>query len=261
MWSVAVVTGGTLGGDRTPNLLVRSQALCPLSYEGVGAAEYSRGTPSSRIRPGPAGDAAHTSGMTRETTLNTSTRVDSLTSSRRSTGRTGPTRAVAMAAVGLVGAGLLVALAIALDGRAARGVNGVGGLLWVGSAVVLLRALRSEGRRWWIGAGAALVAALVLSTSVDAGSLAATMPSFALAGAAVALVAGWRAAWALAVPALWLPVHLLTAVLPVVLSGGDGAGDVRTDPPPTEALVPLSMVLAAGVGGLLVAALRRSRRP
>ena len=30
-------TLGTLGGDRTPNLLVRSQALYPLSYEGMCA--------------------------------------------------------------------------------------------------------------------------------------------------------------------------------------------------------------------------------
>jgi hypothetical protein len=27
--------GGTLGGNRTPSLLVRSQTLCPLSYEGA----------------------------------------------------------------------------------------------------------------------------------------------------------------------------------------------------------------------------------
>lgn len=36
---------GTLGGNRTPSLLVRSQTLYPLSYEGVTRAsspEYSR---------------------------------------------------------------------------------------------------------------------------------------------------------------------------------------------------------------------------
>jgi hypothetical protein len=33
---------GTLGGNRTPNLLVRSQTLYPLSYEGTRSAqEYS----------------------------------------------------------------------------------------------------------------------------------------------------------------------------------------------------------------------------
>jgi hypothetical protein len=34
-WLSCVVFGGTLGGTRTPNLLVRSQTLYPLSYEGV----------------------------------------------------------------------------------------------------------------------------------------------------------------------------------------------------------------------------------
>ena len=31
------ITVGTLGGTRTPNPLVRSQVLCPLSYEGKNA--------------------------------------------------------------------------------------------------------------------------------------------------------------------------------------------------------------------------------
>ena len=37
---------GTLGGNRTPNLLVRSQTLYPLSYEGIVA--KSAGKYSSR---------------------------------------------------------------------------------------------------------------------------------------------------------------------------------------------------------------------
>ena len=37
---------GTLGGNRTPNLLVRSQTLYPLSYEGISTAhKYSGGGP------------------------------------------------------------------------------------------------------------------------------------------------------------------------------------------------------------------------
>ena len=41
---------GTLGGDRTPNLLVRSQTLYPLSYEGkLQASEAPR--PSIAVMP------------------------------------------------------------------------------------------------------------------------------------------------------------------------------------------------------------------
>ena len=34
--------GGALGGIRTPNLLIRSQMLYPLSYERLGVGESSR---------------------------------------------------------------------------------------------------------------------------------------------------------------------------------------------------------------------------
>ena len=34
-WLYIAEIGGTLGGTRTPNLLVRSQTLYPLSYEGM----------------------------------------------------------------------------------------------------------------------------------------------------------------------------------------------------------------------------------
>jgi hypothetical protein len=46
---------GTLGGDRTPNLLVRSQALYPLSYEGEGGAaspDLSGKESTTRVRAG-----------------------------------------------------------------------------------------------------------------------------------------------------------------------------------------------------------------
>src|SRR5581483_2849320 len=74
---------------------------------------------------------------------------------------------------------------------------------------------------------------------------------FAVAGAVVAVVGRDRPfAWALAVPATWLPVHLLTGAVRGFIFRH---GQIRTDPPPTAALVPLSMVLAAGAAGAIVA--------
>jgi hypothetical protein len=77
---------------------------------------------------------------------------------------------------------------------------------------------------------------------------------FAAGGAAIALLASGRQYdWALLLPALWLPVHLLVAIsraLVRALTGGEAA--VRSDPPPTAALVPCAMVLSALAGAWLV---------
>ena len=79
--------------------------------------------------------------------------------------------------------------------------------------------------------------------------------AFALGGAIVAIAGKRPLPWAVVVPGLWLPVHLLTAVLPAIISGGSDGG-VRADPPPTAAFVPLSMVVGAMFGGVLVRVVR-----
>ncbi|HEU0113360.1 MAG TPA: hypothetical protein VFQ80_01715, partial [Thermomicrobiales bacterium] len=81
--------------------------------------------------------------------------------------------------------------------------------------------------------------------------LAWSVVGFAIAGAVAAAIGRDRPfAWALAVPATWLPVHLLVgAVRGFIFQHGQ----IRTVPPPTAAIVPLSMVLAAGVAGFVVA--------
>ena len=160
---------------------------------------------------------------------------------------------------GLVVAGVVVAIAIATDGAIARGINGVGALLWLGSTVLLLSALRG-GARWWPTLGLAVAVTLVLSFLVEPTSISSAVPGFAVGGAVVAVVARQPVGWALTVPALWLPVHLLTAVLPAIIRASTGGeASVRTDPPPTAAVVPLLMIVAAGGAGWLVGRLWASR--
>lgn len=154
--------------------------------------------------------------------------------------------------VGLILAGVVVAIAILLDGAPSRAVNGVGALLWLGSTAIIVRDV-ARGPRWRVVGATTLAVTVALSTLVEPTSLAAAVPGFTIGGLIVALVAPRPLGWAILVAGLWLPVHLLTAVVPAIIraaSGGTAA--VRTDPPPTAAIVPLAMVLTAGAAGLAV---------
>lgn len=168
-------------------------------------------------------------------------------------------RLVRIGAIGLVLAGLLVAVAISTDGTLSRGVNGIAALVWMASTFALLLGLR-EGLRWLTKLALATGVTVILSVGIEPTSLATAMPGFALGGAAIAMICARPVAWALVVPGLWLPVHLLTAVLPAILAAANG-GDptVRTEPPPTTAIVPFLMILSAGVAGWLVGWVRSRR--
>lgn len=147
-------------------------------------------------------------------------------------------------------AATLVGIAIAGDGTMARTINGLGGLSWLAAAALLGWSVRADPRRFRNGA-VTLGATIVLAVAVRPTDLVAAVVGFSVAGALVAVVARERPQpWVLLVPALWLPVHVLTRVGARVLR--DGAAAVRTDPPPTAALVPLAMVVAAAIGGLIV---------
>lgn len=171
-----------------------------------------------------------------------------------------PTRPLAAASPGalLILAAALVGVAIAADGPLARIANGLGGLLWVTAALLLAGSLRGT-RRPWLGAlvAAAVIALLVLV--VRPGDLAGALLGFALGGLVVALAAPTRrATWAMLMAAAWLPAHVLLRIAEAALAG---QARVRTEPPPTAALVPLAMVLAALAAGLLVGQLRADRLP
>ena len=162
----------------------------------------------------------------------------------------------------LVAAGLLVGVAIAADGAVARSINGLGGLVWLAALGLLARSVRREPRRL-VGAGTVIGAALALTFLVPPSELLPAVLGFLAAGAVTAALVRRRGVtWALLVPAAWLPIHLGVAVGRAAWRAVvDGAPAVRTDPPPTAALVPLAMVVAAGAGGLAVARWRARQAP
>lgn len=151
-------------------------------------------------------------------------------------------------------AAVLVGIAIVVDGQLGRVVNGVGGAIWLVAAVLLGRELRGA-RRPWFGAAAVIVVIATLVLVVRPGDMFAALIGFALGGAIVAaLVVDRSVVWSLMMVAVWLPGHI---ALRVALAALAGETRVRTDPPPTAALVPATMVVAALAAGTLVDRLRR----
>jgi len=161
------------------------------------------------------------------------------------------------ALVGLIAASLLVAVAIIADGAIARIFNGIGGLLWIGSAIYLLRSFRATPRFMpWLAAVFADCVLLVLL--VKPTNLIWAIIGFGLGGALIAVLTGSQAlTWSPLLPALWLPAHLLVAITRVIVRSLEGSeASVRRDPPPTAALVPFAMVVAAVAGAWIVVWIR-----
>ena len=154
----------------------------------------------------------------------------------------------------LIVASALVGVAITLDSSVGRLLNGVGGVLWlVGAGVLVSAARRSHVDR--ASVVMLLTTVVVLSTLVSPRDLPAASAGFFVGGALVGLVAR-RSAVRLSVvgllPALWLPTHLGVAVAKAAYRAAvDQPAALRGDPPPTAALVPLAMVLMALAGGVL----------
>jgi hypothetical protein len=160
------------------------------------------------------------------------------------------------AAAGLLLSAAIVGLAIVLGGTTARLLNPIGALLWLVSTVLLGVSLPPVERPM-LGWAAAIAGGVILGALVRPSGLIEVVIWFALAAAVVVFAAADRVgAWALLVPAIYLPVHLLIGIGRAILRNGS----VRTDPPPTAAIVPLAMLLAAAAAGALVAAMIRSRQ-
>lgn len=160
---------------------------------------------------------------------------------------------VARAAELLLMGGIVVGVAIALDGAVSRVLNGVGGLLWVAAAVGLLVDARSRpGFRSFLSATVTVCLLLVLA--VRPSHLLWAAAGFGLGGAAIAYAGRFEPARAaLLLPALWLPVHLGVAVVKAAVRVlASEPARVRTEPPPTAALVPVAMIVAAYLGGAAV---------
>lgn len=160
-------------------------------------------------------------------------------------------------------AAALVGVAIVADGGLASATNGAGGILWLSAAVLIFRGLGwGRGSRWMVPLVVAVTFALVLLVRPRDPLMA--IVGFSIGGFLVGgLASRERVRWAAMVPALWLPLHLGVAISRAVLREANGeVASVRTDPPPTAALVPLLMVVSAIAGGLLVSwVLRRQDLP
>jgi hypothetical protein len=153
----------------------------------------------------------------------------------------------------LVSASVVVGVSISTDGMFSTALNGLAGLAWIGAAILLIRTAwrESAGRAVLLAAGAT---ALVLVLLVKPSDLPWAVVGFTIGGVVVArLGAADPLNAATLLPALWLPIHLLVAISRSALrSARDLPASVRTDPPPTEAIVPLAMVMSAIAGGFVV---------
>lgn len=173
----------------------------------------------------------------------------------------GETRLEQIATSTLAVATVIVGASIVADGQMARALNGVAGMTWFASSAMFI----VEGRRrgstplQWAGiiALTSVVAFVVRPSDIVLASIGFVPAAF---------VAGLLAKrdpmlWAKLVPALYLPLHIGTAVLKAV--GRDVLGmesSIRTEPPPTAAIVPVVMLLAAVAGGLLASWVRSRRK-
>jgi hypothetical protein len=153
---------------------------------------------------------------------------------------------------GLAAAALLVGTAIVLDSDFGRAVNGVGGLLWFASTAMLTHtAVRSRPPAWLWGALALVV--LTVAFIVKPSAVLPAIIGFVPAGFVMAMFGGQRKIlWAALVPAWYLPAHIGTAVAKSAVNSLMGnEASLRTDPPPTAAIVPLLMIACALIGGAL----------
>jgi hypothetical protein len=148
---------------------------------------------------------------------------------------------------------VVVAIAISTEGTFSRTVNGIAGILWVVSAWFILSSLRTD-TKFWSRLAQVSAMCLVLVIFVRPSDLALALTGFSAAGAIIAATTGQRGfAWATLLSALWLPVHLGTAVVKAVYRAlNDQEAALRSDPPPTAAIVPFAMIVGAMFGAWLV---------
>lgn len=172
----------------------------------------------------------------------------------------GATRLERIATGTLAAATVIVGASIVADGTLARGLNGVAGLTWFASSTMFIL----EGKRrgvpplQWAGTIGLTAAVAFLIRPSD---LMLATVGFGGAG----LLAGMFVRrdplfWAKMIPALYLPLHIGTAVLKAAGRSALGMeSSIRTDPPPTAAIVPAVMLVAAAAGGWVASRIRSGR--
>lgn len=164
----------------------------------------------------------------------------------------GSTRLERRATLILAAATILVGASIVADGDLARALNGVAGLTWFAASAMFIIDARRRGAsiRQWLGilVLTAIVAFVVRPSDIVLATIGFTSAAF------IAGMVNRRdpMLWAKLVPALYLPLHIGTAVLKAAGRSALGMeASIRAEPPPTAVIVPAVMLVAAIVGGLL----------
>jgi hypothetical protein len=160
----------------------------------------------------------------------------------------------------LIVAAIVVGVAIGMDSDGRRFVNGIGGILWlIGAFLIFTRSVASGAS--WRQIGLVIAVILVLSWLIRPTDPVWAVIGFGWGGVVVGFSGrdlGSKLGAMLG--ALWLPAHLLIAVVRAgIREVRDQPAALRTDPPPTAVLVPLVMVLAAWIFAALAAEWRMSR--
>lgn len=169
-----------------------------------------------------------------------------------------PERYEQIGTAALVSATGIVAVSILTDGQLSKALNGVGGLTWFASSALLVMAARGSDKHSWQWAGTLGLTAAVAFV-IKPSDLTLALIGFGPAGFAIAMAAKSNPVlWAKLIPGLYLPMHIGTAILKAAGRSALGMdASIRTQPPPTAAIVPFVMVAAAVVGGVIASTLRQ----
>jgi hypothetical protein len=163
---------------------------------------------------------------------------------------TGETQLERRATTTLAIATVMVGASILTEGSLSRGLNGVAGLTWFASSAMFVVEARRRGASPLQWAGILTLTAGVAFV-IKPSDLTLAIAGFAPAGFIGAAIGRKNPLlWARLIPALYLPMHIGTAVLKAVgrnLLGLDAS--IRTEAPPTAAVVPAVMLGAAMLGG------------
>lgn len=167
---------------------------------------------------------------------------------------TGTTTLERRATATLAAATVIVGASIVAEGDVARGLNGLAGMTWFASSAMFLYEGKKRGATAMQWAGILALTAGVAFV-IRPSDLALAIAGFAPAGfVAGALMRRDPIFWAKLIPALYLPMHIGTAVLKAAGRSALGIeSSIRTEPPPTAAIVPAVMLGAAIAGGWIAA--------
>lgn len=169
----------------------------------------------------------------------------------------GTSRLERIATGSLAVATVIVGASIAADGTLARALNGVAGVTWFASSAMFVMEGRRRGASMlqWTGVLALTVGvAFVIRPSDFALAIAGFAPAGFIAAMAVKRD---PMLWAKMIPALYLPMHIGTAMIKAAGRSALGMeSSIRTDPPPTAAIVPAVMLAAAMAGGWVASRFR-----